>query len=156
MAGAGLLLAFPDTLRNRLLPCLLSYATGTLLGAAFLGMLPTSLAHAPAQAISATVLAGLVVFFILEKLGVKTYPSQTYFFLADFAPRDASVIAEKMKTRGILIKPLNDPKLGPGFMRVTTALPEDNATSSRRCENCYKSSAPPTPFSQASARIFVS
>lgn len=37
MAGAGLLLAFPDTLRNRLLPCLLSYATGTLLGAAFLG-----------------------------------------------------------------------------------------------------------------------
>lgn len=72
-------------------------------------------------------LAGLVVFFILEKLGVKTYPSQTYFFLADFAPRDASVIAEKMKTRGILIKPLNDSQLGPGFMRVTTALPEDNA-----------------------------
>lgn len=62
----------------------------------------------------------------LEKLGVKTYPSQTYFFLADFAPCDASVIAEKMKARGILIKPLNDPQLGPGFMRVTTALPEDN------------------------------
>lgn len=63
----------------------------------------------------------------LEQLGVKTYPSQTYFFLADFAPRNASVIAEKMKARGILIKPLNDPQLGPGFMRVTTALPEDNA-----------------------------
>jgi histidinol-phosphate aminotransferase len=26
----------------------------------------------------------------------------------------------------ILIKPLNDPALGPGFMRITTALPEDN------------------------------
>jgi histidinol-phosphate aminotransferase len=25
-----------------------------------------------------------------------------------------------------LIKPLNDPALGPGFMRITTALPEDN------------------------------
>lgn len=62
----------------------------------------------------------------LEKLGVKTYPSQTYFFLADFATRDASMIAEQMKARGILIKPLNDPQLGPGFMRVTTSLPEDN------------------------------
>jgi histidinol-phosphate aminotransferase len=25
------------------------------------------------------------------------------------------------------MKPLNDPHLGPGFMRVTTARPEDNA-----------------------------
>ncbi|MDP2783417.1 MAG: histidinol-phosphate transaminase [Sulfurimicrobium sp.] len=63
----------------------------------------------------------------LERLGVKTFPSQTYFFLADFAPRDATVIAAGLKARGILIKPLNDPRLGPGFMRVTTALPEDNA-----------------------------
>lgn len=68
MTGAALLLVFPDAMRNRLLPYLLSYATGTLLGAAFLGMLPTSLENAPALAISATVLAGLVAFFILEKL----------------------------------------------------------------------------------------
>jgi len=27
----------------------------------------------------------------------------------------------------ILVKPLNDERLGPGYMRVTTALPEDNA-----------------------------
>ncbi|MDP2783418.1 MAG: ZIP family metal transporter [Sulfurimicrobium sp.] len=66
--GAALLLAFPDTLRQKLLPCLLSYATGTLLGAAFLGMLPKALEKAPALAISGTVLAGLVGFFILEKL----------------------------------------------------------------------------------------
>jgi histidinol-phosphate aminotransferase len=26
----------------------------------------------------------------------------------------------------ILIKPLNDPALGPGFMRITMALSEDN------------------------------
>jgi histidinol-phosphate aminotransferase len=63
----------------------------------------------------------------LEALGVKTYPTETYFFLADFAPHDAAVIAEKLKSRGILIKPLNAPALGAGFMRVTTALPEDNA-----------------------------
>ncbi|MEW6133377.1 MAG: histidinol-phosphate transaminase [Pseudomonadota bacterium] len=63
----------------------------------------------------------------LEALGVKTYPSETYFFLADFAPHDAAELAEKLKARDILIKPLNDAVLGPGFMRVTTALPEDNA-----------------------------
>ena len=68
IVGAALLLAFPDTLRQKLLPCLLSYATGTLLGAAFLGMLPKALEQAPPLAITGTVLAGLVAFFILEKL----------------------------------------------------------------------------------------
>jgi zinc and cadmium transporter len=68
MGGAALLLAFPDAMRQRLLPCLLSYATGTLLGAAFLGMIPQGLKHAAPLTISGTVLAGLVGFFILEKL----------------------------------------------------------------------------------------
>lgn len=68
IAGAALLLRFPDTLRTRIVPCLVAYATGTLLGAAFLGMIPKGLAHAPALAITSTVLAGIVLFFILEKL----------------------------------------------------------------------------------------
>lgn len=68
MLGSALLLAFPDGMRRLLLPCLLAYATGTLLGAAFLGMLPNALAKAPALAVNTTVLAGLVVFFMLEKL----------------------------------------------------------------------------------------
>jgi histidinol-phosphate aminotransferase len=62
----------------------------------------------------------------LEKLGAKTFPSETYFFLADFSPHDAGRIATRLREREILIKPLNDPALGPGYMRVTTALPEDN------------------------------
>jgi histidinol-phosphate aminotransferase len=62
----------------------------------------------------------------LRALGVRTYPSRTYFFLADFAPHRAALIADRLRDRGILIKPLNDPVLGPGFMRITTALPEDN------------------------------
>ena len=62
----------------------------------------------------------------LRALGVRTYPTETYFFLADFAPHDAAEIADQLRSRDILIKPLNDPTLGPGFMRVTTALPEDN------------------------------
>ncbi|MEJ2686210.1 MAG: histidinol-phosphate transaminase, partial [Gammaproteobacteria bacterium] len=63
----------------------------------------------------------------LRELGVRTYPTETYFFLADFAPHDATDLAGRLRERGILVKPLNDPALGPGFMRVTTALPEDNA-----------------------------
>ena len=62
----------------------------------------------------------------LRTLGVRTYPTQTYFFLADFAPHDATEIADRLRNRDILIKPLNDPALGLGYMRITTALPEDN------------------------------
>jgi histidinol-phosphate aminotransferase len=62
----------------------------------------------------------------LRALGVRTYPTETYFFLADFAPHDAANLAARLKEQGILIKPLGDPILGPGFMRVTTALPDDN------------------------------
>lgn len=68
MLGAALLLVFPDAMRRRLLPCLLSYATGTLLGAAFLGMLPKALERTAPVAVTGTVLAGIVVFFLLEKL----------------------------------------------------------------------------------------
>lgn len=62
----------------------------------------------------------------LEKLGAKTFPSETYFFLADVAPHNAAVVATQLRERKILIKPLNDQTLGPGYMRVTTALPEEN------------------------------
>lgn len=62
----------------------------------------------------------------LRAMGVRTYPTETYFFLADFAPRDATQLAEALKAQGILVKPLKDPVLGAGFMRITTALPEDN------------------------------
>lgn len=68
IAGAALILLFPDGMRRTLVPCLVSYATGTLLGAAFLGMIPAGLDEAPANAVMATVLAGMVLFFVLEKL----------------------------------------------------------------------------------------
>lgn len=68
VAGAALLLVFPDGIRRTLVPCLVSYATGTLLAAAFLGMLPAGMAQQEPSAIAATALAGIVLFFILEKL----------------------------------------------------------------------------------------
>lgn len=63
----------------------------------------------------------------LEALGARVFPTETYFFLADFPGHDANEIAARLRRRDILIKPLNDPRLGPGFIRVTTAQPEDNA-----------------------------
>jgi histidinol-phosphate aminotransferase len=62
----------------------------------------------------------------LRGLGARTYPTETYFFLADFAPCDAARLAERLGEQRILVKPLGDRRLGPGFMRVTTARPEDN------------------------------
>lgn len=50
-------------------PVMVSYAIGALLGAAFLEILPHALEHAGSmEALSATVLGGIMAFFILEKL----------------------------------------------------------------------------------------
>ena len=68
VAGAALFLFFPENIRKIFVPYLISYATGTMLGAAFLGMIPASLKLAPAFAVTSTVLAGIVLFFVLEKL----------------------------------------------------------------------------------------
>lgn len=47
---------------------LISYAIGALLGAAFLEILPHALEHGEPQRMAATVLFGIMVFFVLEKL----------------------------------------------------------------------------------------
>lgn len=47
---------------------LISYAIGALLGAAFLEILPHALEHGQPQQMAATVLFGILVFFVLEKL----------------------------------------------------------------------------------------
>lgn len=68
--AAGLLL-FPDRLRQRLLPNLVSYAIGSLLGAAFLALIPhalTSPGVTDAHDVMIVVLFGILAFFILEKL----------------------------------------------------------------------------------------
>jgi len=50
-------------------PLLVSYAIGALLGAAFLDIIPEAFNAANnAQAVAATILAGILLFFILEKL----------------------------------------------------------------------------------------
>jgi zinc and cadmium transporter len=68
MSGGALLLFLPRYVIKTLIPCLLSYAIGTLLGAAFLGMIPSGLQQASASSVLTMVLAGIVIFFMLEKL----------------------------------------------------------------------------------------
>jgi histidinol-phosphate aminotransferase len=63
----------------------------------------------------------------LRNLGVRAFPTQTYFFLADFAPHDAAELAAELREQEILVKPLGDRTLGAGFMRITTALPAENS-----------------------------
>ena len=72
-SGGGLLLAsslllFRDSVRTRLVPWLVSYAVGALLGVAFLALLPEALESLPASAVFGTLLAGILAFFVLEKL----------------------------------------------------------------------------------------
>lgn len=69
MSGAAIVLMIPTGWYTRLLPMLVSFAIGALLGAAFLALLPHALtAGVEAHAISGTVLLGILLFFFLEKM----------------------------------------------------------------------------------------
>jgi zinc and cadmium transporter len=68
---AGIFLLIPDGPRGRVLPHLVSFATGTLLGASLLALLPQAVESAgvgSAHGIGIALAAGIGVFFILEKL----------------------------------------------------------------------------------------
>jgi len=70
-ALASLFLLLGATRRARLLPHLISFATGAMLAAALLGLLPEAVAGVGPgriQGIGAALLAGIALFFILEKL----------------------------------------------------------------------------------------
>lgn len=65
---AGVFLLLPDGPRSRLLPHLVSFATGALLGAALLALMPEALEGADAHGVGFALVTGIVVFFVLEKL----------------------------------------------------------------------------------------
>lgn len=71
VAAASVFLLFPESLRTRLIPHFVSFAIGALLGAAFLGLLPHALGSPGVEdfhLITGSVLAGLLGFFLLEKM----------------------------------------------------------------------------------------
>jgi zinc and cadmium transporter len=65
---ASALLLLSDRLRVQLVPWLVSYAVGTLLGVALLVLLPEALENLPPRSVLGSVLAGIMLFFLLEKL----------------------------------------------------------------------------------------
>jgi len=68
--AASLFLLTPERTRTRMLPHLVSFATGALLGAALLGLLPHAVEEAGVAAVHSiglTILVGILIFFLLEK-----------------------------------------------------------------------------------------
>ena len=65
---ASALLLFNDRIRLKVVPWLVSYAVGTLLGVALLMLLPEALSQLPARTVLGALLAGIMLFFLLEKL----------------------------------------------------------------------------------------
>lgn len=65
---ASILLLIPGKWREHVMPCMLSYAIGTLLGAAFLGLFRQSSSQIGFEKAAYALLGGIVIFFMLEKL----------------------------------------------------------------------------------------
>jgi zinc and cadmium transporter len=67
LVASGVLLV-NDSARARLIPWLVSYAVGALLGVSTLAILPSALEQLPATRVLGTLLIGILLFFLLEKL----------------------------------------------------------------------------------------
>jgi len=65
VASSFLLLG--EKLRVRLVPWLISYAVGTLVGVALVALVPEALGELPARPAMLTMAAGILTFFVLEK-----------------------------------------------------------------------------------------
>ncbi len=70
LAVAASLLLVPDQTRGRLVPALVSYAVGVMLGVTLLAILPQAVDALPPVRVFATLLGGILFFFVLEKLVV--------------------------------------------------------------------------------------
>lgn len=68
LLAASLFLLIGNGLRVKVVPWAISYAVGTLLGAALLALLPQALEALPPATALGTLLAGVLSFFLLEKL----------------------------------------------------------------------------------------
>lgn len=64
---AGIFLLFKQKIQKVLIPCLISYAIGTLLTAALVGMIPNAISKGNITLIMLFVIGGIIFFFLLEK-----------------------------------------------------------------------------------------
>jgi zinc and cadmium transporter len=66
LAG-GIVLLYRKRLKQSTLRCLVSFAAGAMLAAAFIDILPEAFERGDARSISAYILVGIVIFFLAEK-----------------------------------------------------------------------------------------
>ena len=69
LVTAAAFLLIREKIQKVLIPCLVSYASGTLLAAALLGLIPHALENTADLSILSTVLAGIVFFFSSRETG---------------------------------------------------------------------------------------
>jgi len=65
---ASSVLLIDDSTRSKVIPWLVSYAVGALLGVSMLALLPTTMEQLPPSRVFPTLLCGIMIFFVLEKL----------------------------------------------------------------------------------------
>lgn len=94
---ASLFLVLPAEARRGLLPGLVSFAIGALLATAFTGLLPRAIELAPesTHALGSTLLLGILLFFVLEKMVLWRHNHAGHAFedAAVHAPHQHSEIA---------------------------------------------------------------
>lgn len=66
--SAASFLLLQEKIRKILIPYLVSFATGLLLAAALLGLMPRALSNAPVNQVLSFFLLGILFFFLLEKI----------------------------------------------------------------------------------------
>ena len=99
VAAAGTLALRPARIGR-----LVSFAVGALLGAVFLELLPHALEHAAPERVMITVLAGLLAFFLLEKLVLWRHSHGEAAAVPDSeAPAHAHVHAHDQGRSGLMI-----------------------------------------------------
>ncbi|MHB1415585.1 MAG: pyridoxal phosphate-dependent aminotransferase [Chloroflexota bacterium] len=62
----------------------------------------------------------------LEALGIRTFPTTTYFFLGKVPNLTGDAFVAELRKRDILVKALHQPGLGEDFVRFTTSTPANN------------------------------
>jgi zinc and cadmium transporter len=70
VGAATLMLLLKEHRLRHLTSFLIPYAIGTLLGAAFFGMIPYALNQLPSTTVLPTILGGIILFFVLEKVAL--------------------------------------------------------------------------------------
>jgi histidinol-phosphate aminotransferase len=63
----------------------------------------------------------------LASLGIKTFPTETYFFLGQVPGMTGQMFASELLKHGVLVKALDQKGLPDNFVRFTTSTPENNA-----------------------------